>query len=285
MRMRVSNRLWAGVGTAVLACGLGAAALAADANVPDLVNRKALRVCATPSNLPYSNEKLEGFENKIANIIAEELKLPVEYTWFPQAPGMVRKTLAAKRCDVMMQTVQADEFTQNTNAYYRTTYAIIYKKGQGLDGVTSIFDPKLKEKRVGIQAGQPAADYVAKAGLMVKAKPYLLQVDTRYINPMKDMIDDLKKGDIDVAILWGPFAGFYTKDDADLTVVPMLDEQAGLPKLEYRLTMGVRNGEQDWKRQLNAIIKKRQGDIDKVLLDYRVPLIDEDNKLITAARQ
>jgi quinoprotein dehydrogenase-associated probable ABC transporter substrate-binding protein len=284
--MHARNRNWGRLAAAVLRSGIATATgHAADGNVPDLVNRKALRVCATPANLPYSNEQLEGFENKIANIIAEELKLPVEYTWFPQAPGMVRKTLAAKRCDVMMQTVQADELTQNTNAYYRTTYAIIYKKNQGLDGVTSIFDEKLKDKRVGIQAGQPAADYVAKAGLMVKAKPYLLQVDTRYFNPMKDMIDDLRKGDIDVAILWGPYAGYYTRGDDSLTVVPMLEEQPGLSKLEYRLTMGVRNGEQDWKRQLNAIIKKRQGDIDKVLLEYRVPLIDEDNKLITAARQ
>lgn len=272
--------------SAAFACGVGAdLAAATETNNPDLVNRKALRVCGTPENLPYSNEKFEGFENKIANVIAEELKLPVEYTWFPQAPGMVRKTLAAKRCDVILQTVQADEFTLNTNAYYRTTYALVYKKGSGLDGVTSIMDPRLKDKRVGIQAGVPAADQVAKAGLMVKAKPYLLQVDTRYFNPMKDMVADIRSGEIDVGVLWGPFAGYYAKRDGEpLEVVPILDEVPGTQKLDYRMTMGVRTSDVAWKHQLNDIIQKRQGDIDQILLDYGVPILDEDRKLITAAR-
>lgn len=275
------------VAAAILVGSLGAiGAQAADTNNADLVNRKVLRVCGTPENLPYSNEKLEGFENRIAEIVADELKLLVEYTWFPQAPGMVRKTLAAKRCDVMLQTVQADEFTLNTNHYYRTTYALVYRKGNGLDGVKSLYDPRLKDKRVGIQAGVPAADQVAKAGLMVKAKPYLLQVDTRYINPMKDMVADIRSGDIDFGVLWGPFAGYYANRDGEkLEVVPMLEEVEGTTKLEYRMTMGVRAGDVGWKHQLNDIIKKRQGDIDQVLLDYGVPLIDEDNKLIAAARR
>lgn len=259
---------------------------AADGNTADLVNRKALRVCSTPSNLPYANEKGEGYENKIAEIVASELKLPVEYTWFPQGLGFIRKTLGAKKCDLVIGTAQADEFTQNTNPYYRTTYALIYKKGSDLEGLTSLFDPRLKDKRVGIQAGVPAADYVAKAGLMVKARPYRLMVDTRYDNPMQEMIKDLRAGETDLVVLWGPYAGYFTKDVKDsVTVVPMLEEQAGLPKLEYRITMGVRIGDQAWKRQINEIIAKRQGDIDKVLLDFGVPIIDEDNKMITTARK
>ncbi|MGQ0672135.1 MAG: quinoprotein dehydrogenase-associated putative ABC transporter substrate-binding protein [Hyphomicrobium sp.] len=281
----LSNRLLAvGVG---LACGLGAmSAGAVDTHAPDLVNRKVLRVCGTPANMPYSNEKLEGFENKVVSIIADELKLPVEYTWFPQGVGFVRKTLSLKKCDLVPGTVQADEFTLNTNAYFRTTYALLYKPGKGFDGLTSLFDERLKDKRVGIQAGAPAGDYVAKAGLMVKARPYKFIVDTRYENPMEEMIKDLRADEIDVAILWGPHAGYYgTRGDGEkLTIVPMLEEQPGLPKLEYRITMGVRAGEVSWKRQVNDIIKKRQGDIDKVLLDYGVPLIDEDNKMITAPR-
>src|SRR5262245_26348989 len=273
----------------ILACGVGAtAAQAADGNLADAVNRKVLRVCSTPHNLPYSNEKEEGFENKIAHIVADELKLPkVEYTWFPQGTGFVRKTLTEKRCDLVMGTVQADEFTLNTNAYFRTTYALIYKPGTGLDGVTSIMDPKLKDKKVGIQAGAPAGDYVAKAGLMPKAKPYLFMVDTRYENPMEEMIKDLRSGEIDVAILWGPYAGYYAnKGEGDkLTIVPMLEKVPGLPNLEYRITMGVRANEANWKRQINEVIAKRQGDIDAVLLEYGVPLIDEENKLITAARR
>lgn len=283
MRASVRNS----VAALALAAGLGATgAQAVETNNADLVNRKVLRVCGTPENLPYSNEKFEGFENKIAEVIADELKIPIEYTWFPLAPGMVRKTLAAKRCDVMLQTVQADEYTLNTNAYYRTTYAIVTKKGSGLEDVTSLFDPRLKDKRVGIQAGVPAADQVAKAGLMPKAKPYLLQFDTRYTNPLQEMTADIRSGEIDFGVMWGPFAGYYAARDGEpLVVMPILEEVPGTPKLDYRMTMGVRAGEIAWKHQLNAIIKKRQGDIDKILLSYGVPLLDEDRKLITAARQ
>ncbi len=273
--------------TIVTLTGLGAlSAGAVETNTPDLVNRKVLRVCGTPANLPYSNEKFEGFENKVVNIIADELKLPVEYTWFPQGMGFVRKTLSAKKCDLVPGTVQADEFTLNTNHYFRTTYAIVYRPGKGLDGVTTLFDERLKDKVVGIQAGAPAGDYVAKAGLMGKARAYKLFVDTRYENPMADMIKDLRAGEIDVAILWGPYAGYFANqgEGEKLTIVPMLEKQEHLPNLEYRITMGVRAGDVTWKRQLNDIIKKRQADIDKVLLDAGVPLIDEDNKMITAPR-
>jgi len=263
-----------------------AAARAADTNMADAVNRKVLRVCSTPENLPYANEKGEGYENKIAEIIADELKVPIEYTWFPQGLGFVRRTLAVKRCDLVIGTAQADEFTLNTNHYYRTTYALVYRAGLGLDGVSSVFDARLKDKRIGIQAGVPAADQVAKAGLMATAKPYRLIVDTRYDNPMEEMVKDIRSGEVDVGILWGPYAGYYASRGGEkLTVVPILEEVPGTPKLEYRITMGVRMGETGWKRRINEIIAKRQGDIDGVLLEYGVPLIDEDNKLITAARR
>jgi quinoprotein dehydrogenase-associated probable ABC transporter substrate-binding protein len=259
---------------------------AAEGHLADAVNRKVLRICATPANLPYSNEKGEGFENKIAQLFAEDLKRPVENTWFPQGTGFVRKTLTEKRCDLVMGTVQADEFTLNTNHYYRTTYALITKPGSGLEKVTSIMDPALKGKKVGIQAGAPAADYVAKAGLMPNAKSYLFIVDTRYQNPMQDMVNDVRSGEIDVGVLWGPHAGFYAKQGGEpLNVMPVLEPKAeGLPRLEYRITMGVRANETAWKHEINDLISKHQGDIDKILLDFGVPIIDEDNKLITEPR-
>lgn len=267
-----------------LTCAASTGAMAVEVNTPDAVNRKVLRVCGTPANLPYSDEKLEGFENKIAAIIADELKLPVEYTWFPQGMGFVRMTLAKKRCDLVLGTVQADEFTLNTNHYFRSTYALVVKPGSGLEGVTSVFDERLKGKTVGYQAG-PIADYLAKAGLTVTGKSFKTTVDTRYENPLIDMTADVRSGAIDAAVMWGPHAGWYASHGGEpLVVQPILEEKPGLPKLEYRITMGVRAGEVAWKRQINDIIKKRQADIDKVLLEYRVPLIDEDNKLITAPR-
>lgn len=257
---------------------------AADTNLPDQVNRKALRVCSSPENLPYSNEKGEGFENKIAEIIADELKVPIEYTYFPLGMGLTRKTLLAKKCDVILQTIQADELTLNTNSYYRSTYAMIFKKTAGLDGITSLFDPRLKGRHVSNQGG-PVGDQIAKAGLMADARSYRLMVDRRYENPEKDIIEDVRKGVLDVGVVWGPLGGYFAKPYADeLVVVPLLEEKEGTSKLEYRMTMGVRANEVAWKRQLNEIIEKRKSDIDKVLLDFGVPLIGEDNKPITAPR-
>jgi len=274
----------------VLITSLGAtSAKAIDINLPDLVNRKVLRVCAAPGNLPFSDKKKEGFENKIAKIVADELGVPVENFWYPQGMGLVRQTLNKKRCDLVIGTAQADEFTLNTNHYYRTSYALVYRKDDAsLKGLDTLFDPRLKEggKRVGVQGGAPPGDYVAKAGLMVKAKPYVGMPDRRYDPVEQRMVRDLVKGEIDVATLWGPFAGYYAKQSgADLVVVPMLkDEQTkNGPKLAYRITMGVRPNETGWKRRLNEIIKKRQADIDQVLLDYGVPLLDEKNKRIKKA--
>ena len=270
---------------ALVFAALPQSGFAADTNLPDQVNRKVLRVCSSPENLPYSNEKGEGFENKIAEIVADELKVPIEYTWFPLGMGLARKTLAAKKCDVILQTIQADEYTLNTNAYYRSTYALVFKKTAGLDGVKSIFDPRLKGKKLSNQGG-PVGDQVAKAGLMQDAKSYRLMVDRRYDNPEKEIIDDVRSGAIDVGVVWGPLGGYAARPYKDeLDVVPLVEEMAGTSKLEYRMTMGVRVSEVAWKRQLNDIIKKRQGDIDKVLLDYGVPLLDEDSKPITMARK
>jgi quinoprotein dehydrogenase-associated probable ABC transporter substrate-binding protein len=280
------------VTTSKLVCGTLAlimavsplSAIAADTNLPDQVNRKVLRVCSSPENLPYSNEKGEGFENKIAEIIADELKVPIEYTWYPLGMGLARRTLAAKKCDVILQTIQADEYTLNTNAYYRSTYALIYKKGAGLDGVTSIMDPKLKGKKLSNQGG-PVGDQIAKAGLMQDAKSYRLMVDRRYDNPEKEIIEDVRSGVLDVGVVWGPLGGYAARPYKDeLAIVPLLDEVDGTSRIEYRMTMGVRVNEVAWKRQLNEIIKKRQADIDKVLMDFGVPIIGEDNKPITAAR-
>lgn len=264
---------------------LSAPTYAADGNLTDSVNRKVLRVCSVPENMPYSNDKGGGFENKIAEIIAAELKRPIEYTWYPGGYGLIRRTLAAKKCDLVLGTVQADEYTLNTNHYYRTTYVMFYKKGGELEGVTTFSDPKLKGKRVANQGG-PVGDQVAKAGLMPTAKSYLINVDRRYINPEQEIIDDVLKGEIDVGVLWGPFAGHFLKPVQDkVTVVPILEDVPGTSKVEYRITMGVRANESNWKRELNEIIKKRQGDIDEILLDFNVPIIDEDNKLIAAPRR
>lgn len=258
---------------------------AAEGQRADLVNRRVLRVCADPANLPFSNQKGEGFENKIADIVGEALGIPVEYTWFPQATGFIRRTLFAKACDVVIGYAQGDELVLNTNHYYRSTYAILYRKGGALDGVESLADERLKGKHIGIVAGTPPGDIMARLGLMAFAKPYPLMVDRRYESPTERMIEDIRKGEIEAGILWGPIAGYFAgRGGEQLVVKPLLKESIG-PRMTYRITMGVRQGDDLWKRQLNQIIAQNQGKIDKVLLDFGVPLLDEDNKQITAPRK
>jgi quinoprotein dehydrogenase-associated probable ABC transporter substrate-binding protein len=277
----VTSRTPAGVLVALLALGVAASERAAYAQRVDLVDRTALRVCADPANMPFSNDKGEGFENKITEIVATDLKLPVEYTWFPQATGFIRQTLFAKRCDVVMGYVQGDELVLNTNHYYRSTYALVLRKGVGLDGVDSLADPRLTGKRIGVIAGTPPASVMVQLGLIGHAKPYPLMVDRRYESPGERMIADVQSSEIDAGVLWGPIAGYFApKASGELAVVPLLKEAAG-QRMAYRITFGVRPQEDEWKRQLNGVISKRQGDFDSVLLQFGVPLLDEQSNLIT----
>jgi quinoprotein dehydrogenase-associated probable ABC transporter substrate-binding protein len=278
---RVSVPLLAGL----LSAALVTSVRSAQAQRIDLVDRAALRVCADPANMPFSNDKGDGFENKIAELVAGELKVPVEYTWFPQATGFIRQTLAAKRCDVVMGYAQGDELVLNTNPYYRSTYALVYRPGIGLDGVDSLADARLSGKRIGVVAGTPPATVMAGLGLIQQAKPYPLLVDRRYDSPGERMIGDIRSGDIDAGVLWGPMAGYFAARGGDkLAVAPITKETAGA-RLAYRITFGVRQLEDDWKRQLNALIARRQGDIDAVLLEFGVPLLDEQSNLITRPRR
>src|SRR5581483_5555920 len=243
----------------------------------ELVDPKVLRVCADPRNMPFSNEKGEGIENKLAELFADKLQKKLDYVFFPQATGFVRMTLGAHRCDVIMGFPQGDDIVQGTNPYYRTTYALVAKSGSGLEDVDTLEDPKLKGKHVGIIAGTPPATNMAIAGLMSDAKPYPLMIDTRYDNSAQAMIDDLTSGKIDAGVLWGPMAGYYAKKVGAMQVTPLVKETTG-PKLVYRIGMGVRAADQNWKRQLNKLIQENQGEINKILIDFGVPLLDENDR-------
>ncbi len=248
----------------------------------ELVDPKVLRVCADPHNLPFSNDKGEGIENKIAELFAEKLQKKLDYAYFPQATGFVRMTLGAHRCDVIMGFPQGDDLVQGTNPYYRTAYALVAKQGSGLEDVDTLEDARLKNKHIGIVAGTPPATNMAVNGLMVNAKPYHLMVDTRRDSSAEAMIADLVSGKIDAGILWGPMAGFYAKNaNPPLHVTPLVKEKSG-PRLAFRIGMGVRGADQNWKRQLNRLIQENQPAINKILLDYGVPLLDENDRPLGA---
>jgi mxaJ protein len=247
----------------------------------ELVDPAAFRVCADPRNMPFSDEQHEGFENKLAELLASKLNEPVSYTFYPQVIGFIRNTLNAFRCDVVMGVSQGFELAQTTNPYYHTVYALIFKPGSGLDGVASLADARLKDKRIGVIAGTPPATVMTERGLMARAKPYPLTVDTRRDSPAKSMVDDLLAGEIDAGVLWGPFAGYYGKHaDTPLTVVPLLREHADVP-MDFRIAMGVRHTDQEWKRKLNRLIAENQDAINELLAGYGVPLLDEQGNLIT----
>jgi quinoprotein dehydrogenase-associated probable ABC transporter substrate-binding protein len=248
----------------------------------ELVDPKVLRVCADPRNLPFSNQKGEGFENKLAELFADKLRKKLDYLYFPQATGFVRMTLGAHRCDVIMGFPQGDELVQGTNPYYRTAYALVAKQGSGLDEVATLEDSRLKGKHIGIVAGTPPATNMAANGLMANAKPYPLMIDTRIDSSAAAMIKDLMSGEIDAGVLWGPMAGYYAKQaDPPLHVTPLVKETSG-PQLAYRIGMGVRAADQNWKRLLNRLIQENQPTINKILLDYGVPLLDENDRPISA---
>lgn len=245
----------------------------ARAQTSDLVAKTSLRVCADPANMPFSNKAEEGFENKIAELLAEKLDLPLQYFWFPQAVGFVRKTLGEKRCDVVIGYAQGHELVLNTNHYYVSSYVLVTKPVGPLADVTKLSDERLEGKKIGVVAGAPPATHMARYGLIGDAKGYHLMVDRRVDSPSDDMIEDLLTGEIDAAVLWGPIGGNLAKQN-DLKMTPLLEE-SGAPRMFYRITMGVRPGELVWKRKLNSLIRRNQSEIDEILSEYGLPLLTE----------
>ena len=252
--------------------------------IPDVVARDVLRVCADPHNMPFSNRKGQGFENRIAEIVADELKVPLRYYWLSQGPGFIANTLGSKLCDVVMGYAAGADPVQHTNPYYRSVYVLLIKPSAGLDGLDRLSDPRLQGKRLGVIAATPPADHLLEEGLLATAKSYALLVDRSTETPAEDMIADLIAGRIDGALLWGPIGGDLARRSSEpLTVIPLLHERER-PPLSYRITFGIRHNEQDWKRRLNQAIRKRQADFDRVLFNFGVPLLDDDDRLIAAPR-
>jgi quinoprotein dehydrogenase-associated probable ABC transporter substrate-binding protein len=248
----------------------------------ELVDPKVLRVCADPANMPFSNEHGDGFENKIAELLAAKLDKRLAYTWYPQSTGFVRMTLGSFRCDVIIGFPQGSDLVQSTNPYYRSVYALVTKRGE-LDGIDTLGDERLRGRRLGIVAGTPPATYLVAQGLMATAKPYALVVDTRFDSVGRAMTNDIASGEIAAGILWGPLAGWYARQtDPPLHVIPLLKD-GGAPSLTYRITMGVRPTDQNWRRELNGLIRANQPAFTRILLDYGVPLLDEGGHVIAGA--
>ena len=269
---------------AAVACAFGliCGAMGALAQTGELVDRDTLRVCADPHNLPFSNEAGEGFENRIAELLAQELGVELAYTWYPQSIGFVRNTLGARACDVVMGIVTTSELMQNTNPYYRSSYALVQRADADIK-VQALGDPKLADLRIGAVARTPPIDILAQRGLLKNLRPYHLMVDTRFDSPGRDMVADVAAGEIDVGVLWGPIAGYWAKQQSvPIEVIPVTGETVGA-RLDFRITMGLRRDEPEWKQTLNDFLAAHKTEIQAILLDFGVPLLDDQGRPIKAA--
>ncbi|MBW9265146.1 MAG: substrate-binding domain-containing protein [Candidatus Thiodiazotropha sp. (ex. Lucinisca nassula)] len=242
-------------------------------------NKEYLTVCGDPNHMPFSNKKLEGFENRIAKLIADDLNRTLRYHWWPQTIGFVRNTLSIRLCDLVMGVTSVNELLQNTNPYYRSVYTLVYRKDSGL-ALRTLDAAKLNDLKIGVVAGTPPATLLSKYGLLDQVRPYQRTVDTRLYSPATRAVEDVADGTIDVAVIWGPIAGYVaSRQETPLSVIPLPAKVDSVP-LAFNVSMGIRRRESNWKHQLNLELEKLSPNIEKILLEYNIPLLDRDDRLI-----
>lgn len=239
-----------------------------------------LRVSADPNNLPFTNEKLEGFENQIAAILAEELGTDLEYSWRAQRRGFFRQALKEGECDAVMGVPVGFDMATTTAPYYRSSYVFVSRKDRAL-GITSFDDPKLKKLKVGVQlvgddgTNTPPAHAISSRGIVENLVGFTLYGDYAEPNPPARIVEAVAKGDVDIAVVWGPTAGYFAKKSSvplEVTPVQPAVDADGLP-FTFGISLGVRRGNAELRDRLDAILKKRKGDIDRILDDYGVPRV------------
>jgi mxaJ protein len=241
--------------------------------------QRVLRVCADPNNLPFSNDKREGFENKLAELLAAELHARVEYTWRAQRRGFIRETLKAKRCDVVLGVPVDDEMTLHTKPIYSSSYVFVTRADRPLH-VSSFDDAALKSARIGVHligddaANTPPAHALAKRGIINNVVGFTIYGDYMQHDPPVRLLEALDRGDIDVAIVWGPLAGFYARHSAHaLTIVPVQPERDGPLTFRFVIAAGVRKDDVALRDELNAALTKRSTEVRALLKEYAVPTL------------
>jgi mxaJ protein len=271
-RSTLLHRCWTLGAVALLSATLGFA--------PAPAPVRALRVCADPNNLPFSNERREGFENRIAEVLARDLGTKVEYVWWAQRRGYVRNTLKEGRCDLIIGVPTGLDMVLTTRPYYRSTYVFVSKRGG--PAVESFDDPKLKRLRVGVQiigddfANAPPAEALSHRGIVKNVRGYTILGDYREPNPPSRIMRAVERGEVDVAVVWGPLAGYFArKSSVPMRIRPVAPE-IDVPYLPFvfDIAMGVRRGETAFRDSLDAILLRRRNEIDRILADYGVPRKD-----------
>jgi mxaJ protein len=246
-----------------------------------------LWVCADPNNLPFSNELGEGFENRIAALVAQELGQRLRYFWQPERRGFVRTTLAAGQCDLIVGVPSRFDPVATTIPYYRSTYVFVTRPGQR--PVRSFDDPRLSRMRIGIQLtgedyeNPPPAQALARRHLSAQVRGYTVYGDYSVASPQRAVIDAVADGAIDAAVTWGPLAGYFASiSPTRLSIVPVPPD-AGDPGLRFAfdIAMGVRRRDRARLEQINRVIETRRAAIDAVLREYHIPVMRRNDVALT----
>ena len=241
-----------------------------------------LRVCADPNNLPFSNDRGQGFENRIAELLARDLQKKVEYTWWAQRRGFVRNTLKAGSCDVIIGVPTGLGMVLATAPYYRSTYVFVTRQDRRIN-VRSFDDPILRRVRIGVQligddgTNSPPAHALSNRGIISNVKGYTVYGDYTKDSPPSRIIDAVARGEVDVAVAWGPMAGYWAKRSPVALRLVDVQPQIDLPFLPFvfDIGMGVRRGDTTFRASLQSVLTRRRPDIQRILNEYGVPQIEQ----------
>ncbi len=245
------------------------------------VEGRVLRVCADPNNLPFSNARGEGLENRLARLVARELDARVEYTWWAQRRGFVRNTLRAGTCDVILGVPSSWELVLPTRPYYRSTYVFV-RRADAAFRVRSMDDSVLRRLRIGVQlvgddyTNTPPAHALGRRGIVDNVRGYQIAGDYTKPNPPARILEAVESGEVDVAVVWGPLAGWYARQSRRPLVLEPVSPQIDVPFLPfvYDIAMGVRRDDPGLRLELDRVIVERQAEIDRILADFGVPRVD-----------
>lgn len=241
----------------------------------------ALRVCADPNNLPFSNSAEAGFENKLAAMVARHLGEQISYIWWAHRRGFIRNTLKAGSCDVVMGVPAGYDLVETTKPYYRSTYVFVARQDRHLD-LSSLLDPRLHHLAIGVHLigddgnNPPPAQALGDQGIVDNLRGYSIYGDYREANPPARLIEAVENGEIDVAAAWGPLGGYFAqRSPVPLTVTPIRDTERFAPQqFQFAIAMGVRKSDHALRDRLNAFIDEHRSEINALLRTYGVPLVD-----------
>jgi mxaJ protein len=262
----------------IIALALAVLSLAACGRARAAVAGREIRVCSDPNNLPFSNQRQEGFENRIAELVARDLDAKLTYVWWAQRRGFVRNTLNQGECDVLIGVPSSFERTSTTTPYYRSTYVFVTRRDRHLR-IASFDDPALRHLRIGVQMvgddfiNTPPAHALSKRHIISNVRGYSVYGDYRQPNPPARIIDAVARDDVDVAVAWGPLAGYFAQREPVPIEITPVSPQIDLPFLPFvfDISMGVRRGNDALKEELNTVIQRRKPEIDRILDQYGVP--------------